>query len=34
MASGDAVPAGDYNMILIVNGQQAPQSPSVHLDNP
>jgi hypothetical protein len=34
MMSGDAVPAGDYNMILIVNGQQAPQSPSVHLDNP
>jgi hypothetical protein len=34
MASGDAVPAGDYNMILIVNGQQAPQSPPVHLDNP
>lgn len=34
MAPGDAVPAGDYNMILIVNGQQAPQSPSVHLDNP
>lgn len=34
MAAGDAVPAGDYNMILIVNGQQAPQSPSVHLDNP
>ena len=34
MAAGDAVPAGDYNMILIVNGQQAPQSPSVHLDSP
>jgi len=34
MAAGDAVPAGDYNVILIVNGQQAPQSPSVHLDNP
>jgi hypothetical protein len=34
MASGDAVPVGEYNMILIVNGQQAPQSPSVHLDNP
>jgi len=34
MATGDAIPAGDYNMILIVNGQQAPQSPLVHLDNP
>ncbi len=34
MAVGDAVPVGDYNMILIVNGQQAPQSPIVHLDNP
>ena len=34
MAAGDAVPAGDYHMILIVNGQQAPQSPSIHLDNP
>ncbi len=31
---GDAVPAGDYKMILIVNGQQAPMSPSVHLDTP
>ena len=29
MTSGDAVPVGDYNMILLVNGQQAPQSPIV-----
>jgi hypothetical protein len=34
MAAGDAVPAGDYKMILIVNGQRAPQSPNVHLDVP
>ncbi len=34
MVSGDAVPVGDYNMILIVNGQQAPQSPIVNMDNP
>ena len=34
MVAADALPAGDYNMILIVNGQQAPQSPLVHLDNP
>lgn len=34
MTAGDALPAGDYNMILIVNGQQAPQSPIVHLDTP
>jgi hypothetical protein len=34
MAAGDAVPAGDYKIILIVNGQQAPLSPSVHLDTP
>jgi hypothetical protein len=34
MAAGDSVPAGDYKMILIVNGQQAPQSPTVHLDLP
>jgi hypothetical protein len=27
----DAVPAGNYNMILLVNGQQAPQSPIVSL---
>lgn len=31
MVSGDAVPVGEYNMILIVNGQQAPQSPKVTL---
>ena len=29
-----AVAAGDYRLILIVNGQQAPQSPSVHLNVP
>ena len=34
MALGDAVPAGDYKMILMVNGQRAPQSPTVHLDVP
>lgn len=34
MASQDAVPVGDYNMILIVNGQQAPQSPVLRLDSP
>ena len=34
MVAADALPAGDYNMILIVNGQQAPQSPLVHLNNP
>ena len=34
MALGDAVPAGDYKMILMVNGQRAPQSPKVHLDVP
>jgi hypothetical protein len=34
MAAGDAVAAGDYKIILIVNGQQAPLSPSVHLDTP
>jgi hypothetical protein len=34
MAAGDAVPAGDYKMILMVNGQRAPQSPTVHLDVP
>jgi hypothetical protein len=34
MALGDAVPAGDYKMILMVNGQRAPLSPSVHLDVP
>jgi len=30
----DAVPTGDYNIILLVNGQQAPQSPIVPLHNP
>jgi hypothetical protein len=34
MVASDAVPAGDYKMILVVNGQQAPQSPTVHLDLP
>jgi hypothetical protein len=34
MAPGDAVPAGDYQLILLVNGQQAPQSPSVRLQTP
>jgi hypothetical protein len=34
MAAGDSVPAGDYQVILIVNGQQAPLSPTVHLDVP
>jgi len=34
MATGDAVPAGDYKMILLVNGQRAPQSPNVHLELP
>jgi len=34
MTAGDAMIPGDYNMILMVNGQQAPQSPSVHLDVP
>jgi hypothetical protein len=34
MALGDAVPVGDYKMILMVNGQRAPQSPTVHLDVP
>lgn len=34
MAAGDAVPAGDYKMILMVNGQRAPQSPTIHLDVP
>lgn len=28
---GDAVPVGNYNLILLVNGQQAPQSPIVSL---
>jgi hypothetical protein len=30
-APDDAVPVGNYNMILLVNGQQAPQSPIVSL---
>ncbi len=34
MTMSDAVPAGDYNVILIVNGQQAPQSPIVRLRLP
>lgn len=34
MTAGQAVPAGDYKMILMVNGQRAPQSPTVHLDVP
>jgi hypothetical protein len=34
MASNDAVPIGDYNIILLVNGQQAPQSPTVHMHKP
>lgn len=31
IAAGDAVPAGEYLVILRVNGQQAPQSPKVIL---
>ncbi len=34
MASADAIGEGDYLMILRVNGQQAPQSPVVHLFGP
>lgn len=34
MTSANAVPAGDYNIILLVNGQQATQSPIVHMDYP
>ncbi len=34
IAAADAVKAGDHNLIVIVNGQQAPQSPIVHMDNP
>lgn len=34
MVEGDAVPTGDYNIILLVNGQQAPQSPIVPMHNP
>lgn len=29
VASDDGVPAGDYQLILIVNGQRAPQSPRI-----
>jgi len=31
MPAGDAVPTGDYQVILLVNGQQAPQSPGIRL---
>ena len=31
MTVADDVPTGEYNMILIVNGQQAPQSPKILL---
>ena len=31
MATDDAVPEGEYLMILRVNGQQAPKSPMVNL---
>lgn len=34
MSPDDAVPAGDYHVILLVNGQQAPQSPIVHIHSP
>lgn len=34
IAASDAVTAGNHNLIVIVNGQQAPQSPIVHMDNP
>lgn len=34
MVSGDAIEEGDYLMILRINGQQAPQSPIVHLVGP
>jgi hypothetical protein len=34
MLANDAVPAGDYKVILRVNGQQAPQSPTISLRNP
>lgn len=31
MPAGGAVPVGDYRVILLVNGQQAPQSPGVRM---
>lgn len=31
MSAGDAVPPGEYRVILLVNGQQAPQSPGVRM---
>ncbi len=34
MAIGDAVPVGEYQVILLVNGQQAPQSPAARLQLP
>ena len=34
LSSDDGVPAGDYNLILIVNGQRAPQSPRLTLTWP
>ncbi len=34
MIAKDAVPVGDYQAILLVNGQQAPQSPIISLHNP
>jgi hypothetical protein len=34
MTAGNAVLAGDYQIILLVNGQQAPQSPGVRLQIP
>lgn len=34
MAGSDAIPAGDYHLVVIVNGQQAPQSPVIHMDSP
>ena len=34
MSANDAVPAGDYKVILRVNGQQAPQSPTISLRIP
>jgi Pvc16 N-terminal domain len=34
MVEDDAVPTGDYNLILLVNGQQAPQSPLVAMHTP
>lgn len=34
MAGSDAIPVGDYNLVVIVNGQQAPQSPVIHMDSP